>query len=105
MEGKNLKEKEIYDAKKDSRYQNPYIDVDKMRERELCDGRKIPFWYVHGGFRDTITLHVQGMRTLRHAFPKIIDALDADGSGDMYEGLTEDEKKMLREVTLKMSNK
>ncbi len=239
MKERNLKEKEIYDAKKDPRYQKPYIDADEMRERELCDGRRLPYRYVHGGFRDTnakfvfcmpvkenykgrffqymcpfpgpdeemaslarsgeddtiafclangayfietnmessaafgghpnphliwkssaaaaeysrqvameyygcerpygyvfggsgggyksiacientnawdgacpfvigspyslpntITLHAQGMRTLRHAFPRIIDALDAGGSGDMYEGLTEDEKKMLREVTL-----
>ncbi len=49
---------------------------------------------------NTITLHVQGMRTLRHAMGKIVDALDAGGSGDMYEGLTEDEAKMLREITL-----
>lgn len=49
---------------------------------------------------NSISLHVQGMRTLRRVFPKIIDALDAGGSGDMYKGLTEDEQKMLREVTL-----
>ena len=49
---------------------------------------------------NTITLHVQGMRTLRHAMGKIVDALDAGGSGDMYEGLTEDEAGMLREITL-----
>lgn len=49
---------------------------------------------------NTITMHVQGMRTLRHAFPKILDALDAGGSGDMYEGLTEEEAAMLKELTL-----
>ncbi len=49
---------------------------------------------------NTITLHVQGMRALRHAMGKIVDALDAGGSGDMYEGLTEDEAGMLREITL-----
>ncbi|MCX4305689.1 MAG: hypothetical protein OSJ69_07780 [Acetatifactor sp.] len=49
---------------------------------------------------NTITLHVQGMRTLRHAVGKISDALDAGGSGDMYAGLTEDEARMLREITL-----
>lgn len=48
---------------------------------------------------NTITLHVQGQRTLRHAFGKIVDALDAGGSGDMYAGLTEDEAAMLREIT------
>ena len=49
---------------------------------------------------NTITLHVQGMRTLRHVMGKIVDALDAGGSGDMYEGLTKDEAKMLKEITL-----
>jgi len=231
--------KVIYDAKKDPRYQKPFIDVDEMRERNMPDGSKAPFRYVHGGFEDTnakfifcfpakeqyrgrfyqylcpfpgqdeevasmsrtgeddtiafclangayfietnmesvaafgghpdphkiwqssaaaaeysrqvaaeyygcgrpygyvfggsgggyktiacientnawdgacpfvigspyslpntITLHVQGMRTLRHVMGKIVDALDAGGSGDMYEGLTEDEAKMLREITL-----
>lgn len=49
---------------------------------------------------NTITMHVQGMRTLRHVFPQIIDALDAGGSGNMYEGLTEEEASMLKELTL-----
>ncbi len=232
-------EKVIYDAKKDPYYQKPYIDADEMRERDLPDGGRIPFRYVHGGFEgtnakfvfcfpekeqyqgrfyqylcpfpgpdeevaslarsgeddtiafclvngayfietnmesaaafgghahphriwqssaaaaeysrevakeyygcgrpfgyvfggsgggyktiacientnawdgacpyvigspyslpNTITLHVQGMRTLRNAFPRIVDALDAGGSKDMYAGLTEDEAEMLREVTL-----
>ncbi|MDO4337388.1 MAG: hypothetical protein Q4C91_04770 [Eubacteriales bacterium] len=48
---------------------------------------------------NTITLHAQGQRTLRRVFRQIVDALDAGGSGDMYEGLTDDEQKMLREVT------
>ena len=48
---------------------------------------------------NTITMHVQGERVLRHAFPKILDALDAGGSGDMYEGLSADEAAMLREMT------
>ena len=48
---------------------------------------------------NTITLHAQGQRTLRHVFGKIVDALDAGGSGDMYEGLTEDETAMLKEIT------
>lgn len=234
-----MSEKVIYDAKKDPRYSKPFIDVDEMRERDMPDGSKVPFRYVHGGFQDTdakfvfcfpekenfkgrfyqylcpfpgpdeevaslarsgeddtiafclangayfietnmesknmfgghpnphriwqssaaaaeysrqvaqeyygcdrpygyvfggsgggyktiacientnawdgacpfvigspyslpntITLHVQGMRTLRHVMGKIVDALDAGGSGDMYEGLTEDEAKMLREITL-----
>ncbi|MDO4285470.1 MAG: hypothetical protein Q4C60_09055 [Eubacteriales bacterium] len=49
---------------------------------------------------NTITLHAQGQRVLRHVFGKIVDALDAGGSGDMYGGLTPDEAAMLREITL-----
>ncbi len=231
--------KEIYDARSDSEYQKPYIDVDETRRRTMPDGSSMPYRYVHGGFQETkvkfsfcfppreqyrgrfyqylcpfpgpdeelaslerkgeddtiafclengayfietnmgsasafggnpdpkrvwkssaaaaeysrtlameyygckrpygyvfggsgggyktiacientnawdgacpyvigspyslpntITMHVQGMRTLRHVFPKIIDALDAGGSGDMYEGLTEEEASMLKELTL-----
>ncbi|MCM1098866.1 MAG: hypothetical protein NC427_12475 [Ruminococcus flavefaciens] len=232
-------EKVIYDAGKDPHYQNPFIDADEIRQRDMPDGSVMPFRYVHGGFEgttakfvfcfpmkeryrgrfyqylspfpgpdeeiaslvksgeddiiafclmngayfvetnmestsafggnanpcrlwmssaaaaeysrkvaqeyygcgrpygyvfggsgggykaiacientsawdgacpyvigspyslpNTITLHAQGMRTLRHAVGKIVDALDAGGSGDMYEGLTEDEARMLREITL-----
>lgn len=230
--------KQIYDAKKDPVYQNPYIDVDEMRTRVLEDGRVLPYRYIHGGFAEkgvkfifcfppkeeykgrfyqylspfpgpdeevaslnkkgendviafcllngayyvesnmgskqmfggssephlvwkssaaaaeysrvkameiygcerpygyvhggsgggykamacientcawdgavpyvigspvslpnTITLHVQGQRTLRRVFGKIVDALDAGGSGDMYEGLNKDEQAMLKEIT------
>lgn len=48
---------------------------------------------------NTITMHAQGQRVLRNAFPKILDALDAGGSGDPYAGLTKDEAEMLRELT------
>lgn len=48
---------------------------------------------------NTITMHAQGQRCLRRVFGKIVDALDAGGSGNMYEGLTEDEAFMLRELT------
>jgi len=48
---------------------------------------------------NTITMHVQGERVLRNAFGKILDTIDAGGSGDMYAGLTEDEAFMLRELT------
>lgn len=48
---------------------------------------------------NTITMRVQGQRVLRHAFGKIMDAIDAGGSGDMYEGLNVDEAAMLRELT------
>ena len=48
---------------------------------------------------NTITMHVQGQRVLRNAFPKILDALDAGGSGDPYKELNQDEADMLRELT------
>lgn len=92
-------------------------------------GCERPFGYVHGGsgggyktmacientnawdggvpfvigspysLPNTITLHVQGQRTLRRVFGQIVDALDAGGSGDMYAGLSEDEAAMLKEIT------
>lgn len=48
---------------------------------------------------NTITLHAQGQRVLRHAFGRIVDALDAGGSGEPYQGLTRDEADGLREMT------
>lgn len=48
---------------------------------------------------NTITMHAQGQRVLRHAFGKIVDALDVGGSGDPYAELTEDEAAMLKELT------
>lgn len=48
---------------------------------------------------NTITLHAQGQRALRNVFGKIVDALDAGGSGNMYDGLNADEAFMLREIT------
>lgn len=48
---------------------------------------------------NTITMHVQGQRVLRHAFGKIVDALDAGGSGDPYQYLNKDEADMFQELT------
>jgi len=48
---------------------------------------------------NTITMHVQGQRVLRKAFSKILDALDAGGSGDPYEELDKNEADTLRELT------
>ena len=48
---------------------------------------------------NTITMHAQGQRVLRNAFGKILDNLDAGGSGNAYEGLNETEVQMLRELT------
>ena len=47
---------------------------------------------------NTITLHVQGQRVLRHVFRKIVDNMDAGGSGNMYDGLNETEAAMLKEI-------
>lgn len=49
---------------------------------------------------NTITMHAQGQRCLRRVFGKIVDVLDAGGSGDMYKGLDEEEAFMLKELTL-----
>lgn len=231
-------EKEIYEVKLDPDFQDPYVDADEWRERELADGSKIPYRYMHGGFAkkkvkfsfcfpkkedyqgrfyqylspfpgpdeetaslnktgeddviafcltsgayyvesnmgssqmfgsspdptlvwkasaaaaefsrekameiyncgrpygyvhggsgggyktmacientnawdgavpyvigspvslpNTITMHAQGQRVLRHAFRKIVDALDAGGSGNPYADLSEDEASMLKELT------
>lgn len=48
---------------------------------------------------NTITLQVQGQRTLRKCFGKIVDTLEPGGSGDMYAELNEDERRMLKEIT------
>ena len=44
---------------------------------------------------NTITMHVQGQRVLRDAFPKILDALDAGGSGDPYKELNRDRASLI----------
>ena len=48
-----MSEKVIYDAKKDAYYSKPYIDADEMRERDMPDGSRKPFRYIHGGFEGT----------------------------------------------------
>ena len=47
---------------------------------------------------NTITLHAQGQRVLRHAFRRIVDNMDAGGSGNPCDGLNEEEAAMLREI-------
>ena len=37
-----MMEKNIYDAKRDSVYQEPYVDVDEWRERVLSNGSHFP---------------------------------------------------------------
>ena len=45
--------KTIYDATKDPKYSNPFIDVDEPRERVLPDGTRLTYRYMHGGFERT----------------------------------------------------
>ena len=45
--------KTIYDATKDPKYSNPFIDVDEPRERVLPDGTRLTYRYMHGGFEGT----------------------------------------------------
>ncbi len=48
---------------------------------------------------NTVTMHVKGQRDLRNVFERILDNIDAGGSGDMYDGLNEEEAATLRELT------
>ena len=48
---------------------------------------------------NTITMHAQGQRVLRHVFSKIVDNADVGSGVDLYDGLNEDEAFMLRELT------
>ena len=45
----------------------------------------------------TVRMHAQ--RMLRHRFDQIVDAVEPGGSGDMFEGLTAEERGALTEVT------
>ncbi|MBR3105921.1 MAG: hypothetical protein IKH30_01910, partial [Clostridia bacterium] len=87
-------------------------EYSREKAMEIYDTKQRPYGYVYGGsgggyktmacientsawdgaapfvigspvsLPNTITMHVQGQRVLRDAFPKILDALDAGGSGD-----------------------
>ncbi|TBX21713.1 hypothetical protein TK44_18445 [Jiulongibacter sediminis] len=48
---------------------------------------------------NVFTARMQAMRVLKDKFDQINDAMDAGGSGDMYAGLTDQEKTALEEVT------
>lgn len=48
---------------------------------------------------NTITMHVQGQRVLRRSFQKLLDVLDAGGSGDVEAVLDAGELQMFRELT------
>lgn len=65
----------------------------------VWDG-SVPF--VHGSpvaIPYVFTVQAHAMRILGPKFPQIVDALEPGGSGDMYAGLTEEEREALAEVT------
>ena len=104
-------------------------EYSREKAMEIYDTKQRPYGYVYGGsgggyksmacientsawdgaapyvigspvsLPNTITMHVQGQRVLRNAFPKVLDALDAGGSGDPYKELNKDEADMLLELT------
>jgi hypothetical protein len=48
---------------------------------------------------NTFSSQALAIRVLRDKFPQIVDALEPGGSGDMYAGLTVEERQVLAEVT------
>jgi hypothetical protein len=66
---------------------------------DVWDG-SVPF--VHGSpvaIPNVFTVQAHAMRVLDGKFPQIIDAIDPGGSGDMYAGLSAEEREALAEVT------
>ena len=58
--------------------------------------------YIHGSpmaIPSVFCVRAHAKRVLRHAFPKIADAVDAGGSGNPYEGLSAEERATLFEAT------
>ena len=58
--------------------------------------------YIHGSpmaIPCVFTPRALAKRVLRHAFPKIVDAFEPGGSGNVYEGLSDEERRTLFEVT------
>ena len=48
---------------------------------------------------NTFSSQALAIRVLRDMFPQIVDATEPGGSGDIYDGLTVDERQVLAEVT------
>ncbi len=48
---------------------------------------------------NNFTIRMHAMRLLRDSFPQIVDAMDAGGSGDPYQGLNAEQAAALREAT------
>ena len=66
---------------------------------DVWDGA-VPF--VHGSpmsLPNLFTVQAHAIRVLRDKFPQIVDAVEPGGSGDMYAGLTIEERDALAEVT------
>ena len=58
--------------------------------------------YVHGtpmSLPNIFRVQAHAMRVLRDKLPQIVDAVEPGGSGDMYAGLTTEERDALAEVT------
>ncbi len=58
--------------------------------------------YIHGSpmaIPSMFTSRALGKRVLRHVFPKIVDAIEPGGSGDVFDGLSDEERRTLLEVT------
>jgi hypothetical protein len=49
---------------------------------------------------NNFSIRMHAMRVLKDKFPQIVDAMDAGGSGDPYQGLDAEEAAALREATL-----
>jgi hypothetical protein len=65
----------------------------------VWDG-SVPF--VHGSpvsLPNAFTVQAHAMRVLQRKFPQIVDAIEPGGGGDMYAGLTVEEREALAEVT------
>jgi hypothetical protein len=70
-----------------------------MENTEVWDGG-VPF--VIGSpqsLPNVFSVQAHAMRILWHKFAQIVDALDPGGCGDMYEGLSAEEREALAEVT------
>src|SRR5262249_28854132 len=58
--------------------------------------------YIHGNAQawpNSFAARTRALRTLKSKFPGIVDAIEVGGSGDMYAGLNEEERGILKEVT------
>jgi hypothetical protein len=65
----------------------------------LWDGA-LPYVHAHPmALPNVFTIQSHAMRILWDKFPQIVDAIEPGGSGDMYAGLTTEERQALGEIT------